>query len=727
MTITTTLSRISYNGNGVTTIFSFPYKFLTNADLVVVEVSSAGVETVKTMGSHYSVSGAGNDGGGTVTMTTAPASGVMLLLYRSTAITQETDYISGDPFPAETHERALDKITAIAQEIGSDSARAIKVPVGDSSALATVLPVALSRLDRLLAFDATTGAIEMSSFTQTQVASAIAAAYAAGSTADAVTFLQAGTGAVARTAQEKMREFVSVLDFDADPTGVADSSAAFQAAYDTGKAVWIPAGTYLLNTGINCTTTSTDVLTPGPRFIGEGIGLVTINSPYDGPVFDVTTDTTLKFQIGGEFSGFKLVRTGSPTAQIGIRLRRCWLFSFEDIWIFGPTLDGIQIVMSEGDADGSLMLTFRRMRIENCGRWGFHTFITGAYNEISFTKMEHIFFHANGTSSADAIPPSGGMKWKGQVLDMSSCGFTESQNCALYIFEGTGGLGNTVNLEAVVFENSWKRHFYCDGISSLRGRALQMYTGNVITAHTMMEFDGASSTIRNIDIEGVVVRLGSANNPATAFKISGANAETRSCRVRNVDWGIFDHAGQTRFDGWEFDPVEQDCHLVTPSGVELFLRPKGTGNKTPFRLSGPNTESGGVPSTSGEWIALSLNSVGVFIANTGLANSTRYYVYLYDDQFVAKLELSTTGPAIDATHGYKVKTGDASRLYVGSVITNGSGAFLRAGTGWLNAMEVPGTEVGVPAYLWSDATGDLRIKATAPTSDTDGTIVGTQS
>lgn len=31
------------------------------------------------------------------------------------------------------------------------------------------------------------------------------------------------------------------------------------------------------------------------------------------------------------------------------------------------------------------------------------------------------------------------------------------------------------------------------------------------------------------------------------------------------------------------------------------------------------------------------------------------------------------------------------------------------------------------AYLWVDATGDLRIKATAPTSDTDGTVVGSQS
>jgi len=38
------------------------------------------------------------------------------------------------------------------------------------------------------------------------------------------------------------------------------------------------------------------------------------------------------------------------------------------------------------------------------------------------------------------------------------------------------------------------------------------------------------------------------------------------------------------------------------------------------------------------------------------------------------------------------------------------------------------TEAGVNVYLWVDSTNRLRIKATtAPTSDTDGTVVGTQT
>jgi hypothetical protein len=63
-----------------------------------------------------------------------------------------------------------------------------------------------------------------------------------------VLFTQAGTGAVQRTVQSKLQDSVSVLDFGADPSGLAECSASIQAALDTGKAVYLPTGTYLINT-----------------------------------------------------------------------------------------------------------------------------------------------------------------------------------------------------------------------------------------------------------------------------------------------------------------------------------------------------------------------------------------------------------------------------------------------------------------------------------------------
>ena len=178
MTISTTESRISYNGNGVTTVFSFPYRFLANGDIVVVSVSAAGVETTKTLATDYTLTGAGDDAGGSVTMLVAPASGTRLVIYRDTEVVQETDYITGDAFPAESHERALDRLTMILQEKTPGAAgatRAIQIPIGDPGTVVTTLPPSIARLDKFLVFDEATGSVEVSSFTQTTVADTIAA------------------------------------------------------------------------------------------------------------------------------------------------------------------------------------------------------------------------------------------------------------------------------------------------------------------------------------------------------------------------------------------------------------------------------------------------------------------------------------------------------------------------------------------------------------------------
>ena len=71
-----------------------------------------------------------------------------------------------------------------------------------------------------------------------------------------VGFLQAGTGAVARTAQAKMRDVISVKDFGATGDGVTSGqSALIQAAIDAvnaagGGVVFIPRGVYLMGTTV---------------------------------------------------------------------------------------------------------------------------------------------------------------------------------------------------------------------------------------------------------------------------------------------------------------------------------------------------------------------------------------------------------------------------------------------------------------------------------------------
>ena len=128
MTITATSSVISYNGDGTSTAFPFPYEFLDASHLVVnlVDIASGAV-TPQSSPANYTVSGAGNPDGGTVTMVVAPPSGSQLKIQRIVPLVQLIDLESGDTFPADTMEGALDYLTMAVQQI-SDLYSGASVP-----------------------------------------------------------------------------------------------------------------------------------------------------------------------------------------------------------------------------------------------------------------------------------------------------------------------------------------------------------------------------------------------------------------------------------------------------------------------------------------------------------------------------------------------------------------------------------------------------------------------
>jgi hypothetical protein len=132
MTVPSTIARVSYAGNGATTGFTVPFYFLANDQLSVVKRSAAGVDTTLVLNSDYSVAGAGNQAGGMVTTTVAPATGETLTILRNVPETQLTDYQPNDPFPEESHERALDKLTMIVQQQRELLLRALLVRDGET-------------------------------------------------------------------------------------------------------------------------------------------------------------------------------------------------------------------------------------------------------------------------------------------------------------------------------------------------------------------------------------------------------------------------------------------------------------------------------------------------------------------------------------------------------------------------------------------------------------------
>ena len=155
MTISTTTIKNSYSGNGSTTTFNYTFKITDQDDIDVIIRSSSGTETTKTITTHYTVTGVGNSGGGTVVFTSGniPANTETVVLRRSTPLTQGVDLIENDPLPADTIENAYDKLTAIAQELQEQIDRSIKVSKTSTITNPELTANASERAGKILGFD----------------------------------------------------------------------------------------------------------------------------------------------------------------------------------------------------------------------------------------------------------------------------------------------------------------------------------------------------------------------------------------------------------------------------------------------------------------------------------------------------------------------------------------------------------------------------------------------
>src|SRR4030067_711263 len=152
MTVSTTDNRLSFAGNGVTTVFSFPNRFLLDADIVVIQtVDATGVATTKVLTTDYTLTGAGGAAGGNVTMLVAPPAGTTLTVYRDPALTQPTDLVNGDSLNVDTAiELGFDRSTLQIQRVRELLGRSLRLPDSDADVAAPGmdLPVTGDRLGK---------------------------------------------------------------------------------------------------------------------------------------------------------------------------------------------------------------------------------------------------------------------------------------------------------------------------------------------------------------------------------------------------------------------------------------------------------------------------------------------------------------------------------------------------------------------------------------------------
>ena len=156
MTVSSTTVKNSYSGNGSNDTFVYGFKIFADTDLEVIIRSALGVETIKTLTTHYTVTNAGSASGGNVVFTSGniPTATETVVVRREVPQTQAIDYIANDPFPAESHEEGLDRATMTIQQLQEEVNRAIKLSATNTMTSTEFTVGATDRANKVLSFDA---------------------------------------------------------------------------------------------------------------------------------------------------------------------------------------------------------------------------------------------------------------------------------------------------------------------------------------------------------------------------------------------------------------------------------------------------------------------------------------------------------------------------------------------------------------------------------------------
>ena len=206
MTISAEVKRVLQNGTGSTATFSFNAPVDAVDDLkVFTYVIATGAQTTQTRGGSatydYNVSINTSTKFATITLNNNLPATHRIVMLRDIAITQVVDYVEGDPFPAETHEGALDKLTLINTMLSEQVDRSLKVL--ESSATTGLSIAELTANSSLLVNSAGDGVImgpDASTITGASTSAAAAAASAGSASASATTASGAATTATAAAA-----------------------------------------------------------------------------------------------------------------------------------------------------------------------------------------------------------------------------------------------------------------------------------------------------------------------------------------------------------------------------------------------------------------------------------------------------------------------------------------------------------------------------------------------
>jgi hypothetical protein len=129
-----------YTATAGQTVFGFAFPVYAAADVDVWRQRGAAVDLL-TLGTHYTVTGAGEQSGGSVVLTSGALAGDIIAIHGDLLKQRATSFIGGNPFKTAFIDADLNRLAVMVQELAREVGRAIRRAPVDETAGSLNLPL----------------------------------------------------------------------------------------------------------------------------------------------------------------------------------------------------------------------------------------------------------------------------------------------------------------------------------------------------------------------------------------------------------------------------------------------------------------------------------------------------------------------------------------------------------------------------------------------------------
>lgn len=474
-------------------------------------------------------------------------------------------------------------------------------------------------------------------------------------------FLQAGTGAVARSVQDKMRDVVNVKDFGAKCDGATDDIAAFNMACASGRVVLVPAGSTsvvseAINIPSNCVLKSDGFVAATIKTTSATADIISIalgsgnfeNVSVDNLLFASSVPKTAGSVIhvsstGGALytSRFSNLRWG-PNIFHGLTIEGALYLELSNI----RSIDGLgpnaHFISLDGSASGTLVAAVSMFNVGCIVGEAIpgSTLSIGLYLsdrsagvyvnnlQLEGAGIDYDIWIANPSGDASIAPRD--MKINNLICDTAS----------------TGGI-NIVYAQNLSFHNSWVASTTAYGVEIGGGNGILFCGCNVLTS----------------------------NGPGITIRSNATHTQIMGCQFDgNTNYGIFVAAGTTNFQilGNSF------CRGTPHHQYDVYID-TGTSNNYIVSNNNFNGWTNGPLFDGGTGTSKRIDgNISLATGNTSYASAATVTLPQFQDTFIITGSDSITEIASPTYLGRRI-----TLMFAGAAtLVHGGGIHLKGGANW---------------------------------------------